>query len=120
MPMSIGDRAPSFGPPPPAAAVDANRIVSILSDCLSCRRAGGDFLLGSFGIIDAFYLPALLRFTTYNVDLPAPVAKYSERMNRLPAVQEWCAAARNENVEIEEIGQIVRQYPSELPSSCKI
>lgn len=120
MPMSIGSRAAFAGPPPAAAVADIQRVLSILSTCLSQRPAGSEFLLGSFGIVDAFYAPVLQRFATYNTELPAPVREYSERMSELPAVREWCRAALSENVKIEEIEEIVRQYPRELESSCKI
>jgi glutathione S-transferase len=72
-----------------------DRIIGLWSGALS-RHPEGGFLFGHFTIADAFYAPVVTRFTTYNVNLPAPIAAYCERIRALPAMGEWEDAARGE------------------------
>lgn len=74
-------------------AADIARIKAVWTECLG---SGGPFLFGDFSIADAFYAPVVTRFATYGVELPGPLAAYSERMIALPAMQRWTAAARTE------------------------
>jgi glutathione S-transferase len=54
------------------------------------------FLFGAFSAADAMYAPVVLRFRTYEVDLPAASRAYHEAMLALPAMQEWIEAAERE------------------------
>lgn len=63
----------------------------------SCRRAAsGPFLFGAFGIADAMYAPVVLRFTIYQVSLPAVAQAYVDAMLALPSLQKWIAGALEE------------------------
>mgnify|MGYP003348944863 CR=1 FL=1 len=42
------------------------------------------------------------RFVTYGVDLPEPESAYVVHMMTLPAMREWCAAARQETEVVPE------------------
>jgi hypothetical protein len=67
--------------------------------------ADGPFLFGDFGIVDAMYAPVALRFSIYEVRLPASAQHYVDNVLQLPALREWIAAAR---VETEVLTQFER------------
>jgi glutathione S-transferase len=75
-------------------AADIARIEAIWTDCL--ERSGGPFLFGAFSIADAFFGPVVTRFRTYGVALTPPLARYTETVLALPAMQQWIAAAHAE------------------------
>jgi glutathione S-transferase len=54
------------------------------------------FLFGAFTAVDAMYAPVVLRFRTYEVELPRAARSYYDAMLELPAMQEWIAAAERE------------------------
>lgn len=56
----------------------------------------GGFLFGAFSVADCMYAPVVSRFTTYGVEVPAPVAGYMERVMALPAMRDWGAASQKE------------------------
>lgn len=95
MSMNIRKRYPGMGRTPESLA-DVARIVSLWSDCRARYGKGGPFLFGAFSIADAMYAPVVLRFRTYEVELPAECRAYSEAVLALPAMQDWIAAAMAE------------------------
>jgi glutathione S-transferase len=80
------------------AAVESNvrRIDAIWTDCRTGRDAGGDFLFGALGAVDAMYAPVVSRFHTYGVALSAASKAYMQAVMALPAWNEWYSAARRE------------------------
>ena len=74
--------------------------MSMWTDCLAA--SGGPFLFGGFSIADAFFAPVVTRFRTYAVALAAPLAKYSDAVFALPAMQAWVAAATAEPETIDD------------------
>ena len=80
----------------PGVREDIARIEAMWNDARTRFGSGGDMLFGRFGIADAMYAPVVLRFQTYGVELPGPAGAYSKAVLRLPAIQEWLAAARAE------------------------
>lgn len=83
------------------ALPDIERIEEIWTDCLD--RYGGPFLFGEPTMADAMYAPPASRFSTYNVELEAPAARYCQTMMEWPLLKEWIAAAEEEPDEIEEL-----------------
>ena len=76
---------------------DVDRIVSLWSDCL--KRSGGPFLFGANpGIADAMYAPVVSRFHTYSIPAGGSAGGYLNTVWNWPALQEWVAAARVENL----------------------
>jgi glutathione S-transferase len=71
----------------PAVKADVDRIISIWSSLLAEHK--GPMLFGAFSIADAFYAPVVMRFRTYGVPLPAPIAAYVDRVIALPGVAAW-------------------------------
>jgi len=111
MSMNVRKRYPGRGRTPETLA-DLARIVAIWSECLAAtQRSGvaGPFLFGSFTAADAMYAPIVLRFRTYEVDLPASCRAYVDAMLALPAMQEWIAAAERE---AESIAQFEQYEPA--------
>jgi len=84
----------------PDVADDLRRIDAMWSEQL--EASGGPFLFGEFGIVDAYYAPVCSRVRTYALPLGAAALAYVERIHALPAMREWCAAARDEHDFIED------------------
>jgi glutathione S-transferase len=96
MSMNIRKRYPGKGRTPEVLAEIA-RIADMWSECRVRFGAGGPFLFGRFSIADAMYAPVVLRFRTYEVELPSEARAYAEAILALPALQEWIAAAASES-----------------------
>ena len=79
----------------PEVRVDVDRIVAMWTELLA--TSGGPMLFGEFGIADAFYAPVVMRFRTYAVPVPAPVAAYMDRVVALPGVAAWISDALAEH-----------------------
>ncbi len=75
---------------------DIDRIIEIWRSGREAGAANGPFLFGEFGIVDAMYAPVVLRFSIYQVGLPASAQDYVDKVLNLPALREWIAAARTE------------------------
>jgi glutathione S-transferase len=79
-----------------AANADVARINAIWSECRAKFGAGGPFLFGSFGAVDAMYAPVVWRFHTYAIAVSATTHAYMSAVMALPAWSEWGEAARRE------------------------
>ncbi len=95
MGMNIRSRHPGKGMTPQSKQ-DIDRVVEIWTECRRRFGSGGELLFGRFSIADAFYAPVVTRFETYAVALPPAAQGYCEAIRALPAVREWCEAARRE------------------------
>jgi len=87
--MNIRRRHPGKGRTP-EVLTEIRRIVDIWSECR------GPYLFGGFGAADAMYAPVVLRFRTYEVELPPVCRAYADAMLELPAMQEWIRDAERE------------------------
>jgi glutathione S-transferase len=95
MPMDVVARHPGR-PGSAECRADIARVREIWRDARSRFGAGGPFLFGSFGMADAMFAPVCSRFTTYRVELDGICRAYVEAVMALPAMREWCDAARAE------------------------
>lgn len=95
MSMNIRKRHPGKGRTPEVLA-EVARITAMWSECRRRYGGAGPFLFGRFCGADAMYAPVVLRFRTYEVDLPDDCRRYADTMLALPALQEWIAAAERE------------------------
>lgn len=101
LPMNIKAHFPKFKLWSRAQG-DIDRVTTIWTECLDTY--GGPFLFGAKpGIADAMFAPVVTRFLTYDVVLDAACAAYCEQIVKLPAMQEWMDAAREEVEEIDEL-----------------
>ena len=106
MSMNIRRRHPGKGRTPEALA-DVARIIAIWLDCRERFGDGGPFLFGRFSIADAMYAPVVLRFRTYEVELPGGCRAYSDAILALPAMREWIADAERETESIAQFDMYV-------------
>ena len=84
-----------------AAARDAARIEAIWEDLRGRFGAGGDFLCGPFGIVDAMFAPVCVRLRGYGVPVSSSSRAYMQSVFDLPAMREWQAAAEAEPARVE-------------------
>src|SRR5688572_25933710 len=98
MSMNVRKRYPGKGRAP-EALLEIERIKAIWNEC---RKP---FLFGPFSAADAMYAPVVLRFRTYEVELPRAGRAYMDAMLELPAMQEWIAAAERETESISAFDQ---------------
>jgi glutathione S-transferase len=86
--------------PTPALRDDTNtqiaRILAAWSEALEQHAHNGGFLFGRFSVADCMYGPVVSRFVTYDVEVPAPVRIYMERVMALPAMLDWGRASQAE------------------------
>jgi glutathione S-transferase len=89
-PMNISAHLPGH---PGDAEVDqqVRRICELWHNALA--DSGGPFLFGRFSAVDAMYAPIVMRFRTYQVELPDAARSYCSKVEADHAVREWCAAA---------------------------
>lgn len=78
----------------PAVRADVQRLVALWGGLL--QQHGGPMLFGDFTIADAFFAPVCMRLSRYGLPVPEPIGAYIQRVEALPAMQEWIAAARAE------------------------
>lgn len=97
--MNIEARLPEAGArvlrEQPGVQRDVERVVALLSGLL--ERSGGPLLFGGFSIADAYFAPVVMRFQTYSLPAPQPVAGYMERVRALPGVVAWVEQALAEH-----------------------
>jgi glutathione S-transferase len=98
MSMNVRKRHPGKGRTPEVLAEIA-RIVEIWGE------ARGPFLFGPFCAADAMYAPVVLRFRTYEVELPAACRAYADAVLALPALQEWMRDAGRETESLPQFEQ---------------
>jgi len=98
MSMNVRKRHPGKGRTPEVLAEIA-RVIGIWSECR------GPFLFGPFCAADAMYAPVVLRFRTYEVELPAACRAYADAVLALPALQEWMRDAGRETESLPQFEQ---------------
>jgi glutathione S-transferase len=91
-PMDLGLR--TVQPPSEAVSADVRRIIDLWRGLLS--RSGGPFLMGEWGIVDAFFTPVASRFESYGIDLAdhgddGAAQAYGERLLQTPEYLDWLA-----------------------------
>ncbi|HVI25643.1 MAG TPA: glutathione S-transferase family protein [Xanthomonadaceae bacterium] len=79
-----------------AAQRDIDRVQQLWRELRAAHGAGGEFLCGEFGIVDAMFAPIAWRFLGYGVEMDANAARYVEALMALPAMREWRAASEAE------------------------
>jgi len=98
MSMNIRRRHPGKGRTPEVLA-EIRRIVEIWSEC---RKP---FLFGAFCAADAMYAPVVLRFRTYEMELPPICRAYADAVLALPALLEWIRDAERETESLPQFEQ---------------
>ena len=80
----------------PATREQIARVLSIWEAALAQHGQKGGFLFGRFSVADCMYAPVVSRFTTYGIEVSAPVKDYLTRIWAVPAMQVWRRAAQKE------------------------
>jgi glutathione S-transferase len=70
-------------------ADNVRRLEGMWSDCRRRFAAGGDFLFGDFGAVDAMYAPVVTRLDTYQVPVATETRQYMNRVLAHPAFVKW-------------------------------
>lgn len=73
---------------------DVARIDQIWSE----RPSEEQFLCGEFSLADAFYAPVAMRFECYKLPISASSQSYMQKILALASVQQWIAAAKQEQM----------------------
>ena len=85
----------------PGLRKDLARIDQIWSEAL--QASGGPFLFGKeFGAADAYFAPVVMRIARFALPLSPAAAAYAKTIEQLPAMQEWIAAALQEQSYVAE------------------
>lgn len=105
-PMNVLRRMAQPLPVSAAAAKDIARVEAMWTEARERFGAGGDFLFGAFGIVDAFFAPVATRLHTYAQPVSATTRRYIDAILALPAMQEWIAGARAETHVLEKYERI--------------
>lgn len=90
----------------PELEAEIARVAEIWRNCRQQYGQTGPWLFGRFSIADAMYIPMALRFVTYGVGLGRTEQAYVGTARALPAMQEWIAAAKEEEevIATSEVG----------------
>ena len=84
-----------------AARADAIRILQLWAEARARFGKSGPYLFGTFSAADIMYAPVVSRFKTYGFKLPGFAMSYSEAILEHQWVQDWCAAAEEEDWTLE-------------------
>jgi len=98
MSMNVRKRYPGKGRTPEVLA-EISRITQMWNE------AQKPFLFGAFTAADAMYAPVVLRFRTYEVELPPVCRAYADAVLALPALQEWIRDAERETESLPQFDQ---------------
>jgi len=79
-----------------AAQRDIEWIQALWRELRRDHGAGGDFLFGEFGIVDAMFAPVAIRFDGYGVAVDDTAAAYLRALFALPALRQWRDEAARE------------------------
>lgn len=80
----------------PDIQADLDRLRVIWEHFAAADKAQGDFLCGPFSIVDAMYAPVMWRISGYGLEVSEHFSRWTDAMRALPAMQEWLAAAQQE------------------------
>lgn len=86
-----------------AVRQDIDRIAKLFTDCRQRYSHDGDWLFGNYSIVDAMFVPVVMRFNTYGVVLDGEPGRYLETVNSQSAVREWIEDSRLEKEVIESV-----------------
>lgn len=85
-----------------ACTADIDRIQALWQHASVFSDGSGEWLFGSFSIVDAMFAPVVIRFHRYCVPLQDSAASYVKQLLQHPAMVEWIAAGSAEPMIIEQ------------------
>lgn len=84
---------------------DLTRILELWAQARARFGSGGEFLFGQFGAADIMFAPVCTRIATYRLPIARFAAGYVDAVLRHPFLQDWIAAAQEEDWVIEQFEQ---------------
>ena len=81
---------------------DLTRIMELWAQARARFGGGGDFLFGAFGAADIMFAPVCTRIVTYSLPIARFAAGYVQAVLSHPFMQDWIAAAQEEDWVIEQ------------------
>lgn len=84
------------------AQADIDRIQALWRWLRRAHGRGGEFLCGSFSIVDAMFAPVAIRFRGYGVACDQEIADYVGALYALPTLREWIADGVAESERLEK------------------
>jgi glutathione S-transferase len=84
---------------------DLTRIMELWAQARARYGGGGDFLFGDFSAADIMYAPVCTRIVTYSLPIARFAGSYIEAVLRHPFMQDWIAAAQEEEWVLEQFEQ---------------
>jgi len=93
-----------FAPAEPDADVvaDLSRIMELWAQARARFGGEGEYLFGAFGAADIMFAPVCTRIITYSLPTARFAQAYLDAMTRHPWMQDWIAAAQEEEWVIEQ------------------
>ncbi|MDJ0838733.1 MAG: glutathione S-transferase family protein [Acidobacteriota bacterium] len=108
LPQNIRARNPRK---PEDLSADCNahvaRILEIWTNCRRTYATDGPFLFGKLSIADMLYAPVVMRFVTYDIQLPPEAAAYSEAVRNLTGMQRWIRESEAEPEKLDFIDDLL-------------
>lgn len=88
-------------PDSPELGAEIRRVQNLWRECHERYGKSGPWLFGHFSVADCMYIPVALRFVTYGTAMDMIASAYLQAAQQHPPVQEWIAAAQQEQEVIE-------------------
>ena len=85
--------------------VELQRIMELWAQARARWGGGGDFLFGDFGAADIMFAPVVTRIVTYQLPIARFAAGYMQAVLEHRSMQDWIAAAQEEDWVIEQYEQ---------------
>ena len=87
-------------------AADLRRIMELWAQARARYGGDGDFLFGQFGAVDIMFAPVVTRIVTYSLPYPRFAGAYMNAVLQHPWMQDWIAAAQEEDWVIERFERV--------------
>ncbi|MGN6620396.1 MAG: glutathione S-transferase family protein [Sphingomonas sp.] len=87
---------------------EIKRIMELWAQARARFGGDGEFLFGDFGAADIMFAPVCTRIVTYSLPIARFAAGYVEAVLKHPFMQDWIAAAQEEDWVIEQFEQPVK------------
>jgi len=87
---------------------DLTRMMELWAQARARYGGGGAFLFGDFSAADIMFAPVCTRIVTYSLPIARFAGPYIEAVLRHPFMQDWIAAAQEEEWVIEQFEQPAR------------
>jgi glutathione S-transferase len=88
--------------PDPDVVQELSRIIELWAQARARHSGDNEFLFGPFGAVDTMFAPVVTRIVTYSLPVPRFAQSYMLSVLQHPFMQDWIAAAQEEDWVIEQ------------------